>query len=247
MKLDFKCDQGIATKAAIGLIVLQSDETLEPETRHVFDRIGVAVYHSRIPSSHEVTTDTLQTMLDEMPHAAWLLPTSRAMDVVAYCCTSGATVIGPETVKAAIQKVHPKASVTNPLSAVLAACQHLAVNRIGLVSPYIASVSQTIVDKLTEEGLTIPAYGSFEQEEETVVARIDSASVQAAICKVGASDEVEAVFASCTNLRSFDVIENCEAILGKPVITSNQALAWHVLKLAGLSNSGAGPGRLFQS
>jgi len=65
---------------------------------------------------------------------------------------------------------------------------------------------------------------------------------------VGARDGVEAVFASCTNLRSMAVIDAAEAALGKPVVTSNQAMFWHLLQLAGAGERarGWGPGRLFQ-
>jgi len=43
------------------------------------------------------------------------------------------------------------------------------------------------------------------------------------------------------------VVQRIEDEIGKPVVTSNQALAWHMLTLAGLPTAGHGPGRLFQS
>mgnify|MGYP006966892225 CR=1 FL=1 len=49
MKLDFITDGGIGTKATLGLIVLQTDETLESEFAQVIPKEGVALYHSRIP------------------------------------------------------------------------------------------------------------------------------------------------------------------------------------------------------
>ena len=99
---------------------------------------------------------------------------------------------------------------------------------------------------LEQNGLGVPVFASFEQSEEAVVARISSQSVCDAICKIGSSDQVDAVFASCTNLRSFDVIDKAEAMLEKPVITSNQALAWHMLHLARPETRFDGPGRLFR-
>jgi maleate isomerase len=49
MKLDFITDGGIGTKATLGLIVLQTDETLESEFAQVIPKEGVVLYHSRIP------------------------------------------------------------------------------------------------------------------------------------------------------------------------------------------------------
>ncbi len=182
----------------------------------------------------------------DLPRAASLLPAAGALDVVAYACTSGATIIGPDKVAGAIQTAHPKAKTTDPLSAVIAACRQLGIKRLGVVSPYVAEVCAAMNDLLEQSGLTIAAFGSFEQSEEAAVARIAPQSVYDAVCAVGRDDDVDAVFASCTNLRTFEVIDRAEAAIGKPVITSNQALAWHMLKLADALTSIKGPGRLFK-
>ena len=55
----------------------------------------------------------------------------------------------------------------------------------------------------------------------------------------------EALFISCTALTTSPVIEALETRIGKPVITSNQALAWHALRLAGDERPQCGLGRLF--
>ncbi len=247
MKLPFTTDKGAAAKAAFGIIVLQSDETLEAEVRTVFDHPGMALYHSRIPSAAEVTAETLAQMKAELPRTAALLPTARELDVVGYGCTSGATIIGAENVAASICATHPKAETTDPITAVMAAAKHLKVKRIGFVTPYVAEVSAAMRELLEKNGFEVTGFGSFEQIEESVVARITPASVLEAICQIGMSDDVDAVFASCTNLRSFDIIDQAEQAIGKPVITSNQALAWHMLKLANIVTKSKGPGMLFNS
>ncbi len=247
MKLPFSLDKGIATEAAFGLIVLQADETLEAEFRGLFQRPGLALYHARIPSAAKVTADTLKQMEEALPRTASLLPSKGPLDVVAYACTSGATIIGTDRVAAAIQTQHPRAEITDPISAVIAACAHLGVRKLGFVTPYVAEVSKAMRALLERNALAITAFGSFDRSEEAVVARISTQSVRDAICTVGGADDVDAVFASCTNLRSFDIIDKAEALIGKPVISSNQALAWHMFRLAGLPSPPNGPGRLFRS
>jgi len=247
MKLSFEVDQGPGEKAALGLIVLKADETIESEFRPVFDLDGVSLFHTRIESAPEVTPETLMKMKEKLTEAAALLPANRPLDAVAYACTSGATVIGPEAVAAAVRKVHAGAKVTNPASAVMAALKHVNVARVGVVSPYVETVSDALCTLLKDNGFDPVIVGSFGQAEEAVVARIAPKSVEDAICAVGNDPKVEAVFASCTNLRTFSVIEACEKRLGKPVISSNLALAWHMMALAGLPAQGAGPGRLFRS
>lgn len=244
MKLDFETDSGAAGKAAIGTIILQNDETLEPEMRTVFP--DIAVYHARIPSAPEVTPETLKQMEAELPRTVALLPGGATFSAIGYACTSGSTVIGPDRVRDLVRTVHPAAQVTNPLTAVTAACDALGVRRIGFLTPYVADVSAAMRRALEDYGLEIASFGSFEQSEEAVVARIAPASVLDAMIEVGGAPGADAVFASCTNLRSFDVIAEAEARLGKPVISSNQAFFWHLRRLAGLETSGMGPGRLFE-
>ncbi|WP_306141930.1 aspartate/glutamate racemase family protein [Roseibium sp. MMSF_3412] len=247
MQLQFECDEGLGSRAALGLIVLQADETIEKEFRPLFDLNDVVLYHARIPSGPEVNGETLMRMKASLTDTAALLPGNRPLDVIGYACTSASTVIGSEAVETAIRKAHPTARVTNPATAVITALKHLGVTRVGVVTPYIAEISEAVVDLLRNAGLDPLKVGSFGQSEEATVARISPQSVEQAVQAIGEDTGVEAVFASCTNLRTFPVIEACEKRLGKPVISSNLALAWHMMTLAGLKTAGSGPGKLFES
>jgi maleate isomerase len=129
---------------------------------------------------------------------------------------------------------------------VAAACKALGARRIGLISPYIADVSAALRQALTNCGLTVQSFASFNEKTEARVARIDPASILSAALRIGADPAVDVVFLSCTNLRTLDIIAQAEAKLGKPVISSNQALAWHMAALSGLPPLDAKYGRLMQ-
>lgn len=247
MGLPFELDNGIATRAALGLVVLEKDETLEPELRSVFADPGVALYHSRILSDDEVSPDTLNAMAVELPRALRLLPTARPLDVVAYACTSASTFIGQERVAELIKEAHPSAAATNPITAVIAACRHLGLKRIGLLTPYARQVSQAMQALLEEAGLEIAAFSSFEQSKDPIVARIAPSSVRDAILGLAQHMNVDGIFASCTNLQTFSVLDATEAEIGRPIISSNAALAWHMRQLAGLGPAPDAPGSLLKS
>lgn len=247
MKLPFTLDKGIASKAALGLIVLETDETIEAEFASIFDAPGVGLFHARIPVAQEITPDTLQEMEAALPTAVSLLPSAFPIDVVGYACTSGATVIGADNISKIVTKLHPAAKTTDPITAVMAALRKVGARRIGLVTPYLAEVSAAMIALLQREGFQVVNFGSFEQQEDATVARISPESIYEAICETGSADDVDAVFVSCTNLRTFDVIERAESRIGKPVISSNQALAWHMLELSALKEPPSGPGQLFSS
>jgi maleate isomerase len=254
MRLPYETDGGAATRARLGLIVLHVDETIETEFRHLIDLEGVALYCTRVPSGTELTEETLNAMAAEIPAAARLLPPATRLDVVGYACTSGATIIGPENVAQSIREARPmtdpgtfaETAITDPLTAVKAACRTLGVQRLGFVTPYVPSVSAAMRAALEADGLTIAAFGSFEQSEERLVARITPASIHGAILHVGRAADCDGVFVSCTNVRTLEILEAAEHDLGVPVISSNQVLAWHMLRRAGIPDRRPGCGTLLR-
>lgn len=237
-------DKGAGGGQRLGMIVLSTDETLEYEARQVLEGRGVNLMHSRIESAPQVTPDSLKAMKERMPASARLLPD--ALDAIAYGCTSASVFIGPDGVEGQVQSVQPGVPVTNPISAVVAALDALGARRIGLVTPYTAEVAAPMRHFLADHGVETLHEVSFGEGDDRKVARISQRSTKAAMLEAGRQPGVEAVFASCTNLGSFDVIDDAEDELGLPVISSNLALVWHMLKRAGITATGWGPGRLFQ-
>ena len=73
-RLDFTADAGAGARARIGLLVLESDQTMEWEMRLMTHLEGVSVYHARLANDVVVTPQTLANMEAELPIAAGLLP-----------------------------------------------------------------------------------------------------------------------------------------------------------------------------
>lgn len=218
---------------AIGLVVLQVDESIEGDFRAVFRPEDARLYVTRIPSGADLTTDTIADMEHALPAATALLPPAVAFDVVGYACTSATTLIGPGRVHAMLQRAARTRQATDPLTAALSACRALGLERIGIVSPYIASVAAPIRHMFEAAGLMVPDTVSFGEATEAKVARIDPASIADAAVHLGRRDDVDGVFLSCTNLQTFEVLPDLEARLGRPVLSSNQVLAWHMAQLSG--------------
>jgi len=233
-KLPYTTDLGLGKTAKIGLIVLQTDQTIEDEFRQLLAIDGVALYHSRIANAMQVTSQTLAQMQADLPIAASLLPKSFVFDAIGYGCTSGATIIGEEKVAQAILAEHPSAKISNPLTACKAACAALKLNRIALLTPYTPPVTQALSDALNVSGIEVSRTGYFDIEDDFEVGRVDSASLFNAIIALGSHEDCAGVFVSCTSLRVVNIILKAEKRLGKPVISSNQALAWHLLRLSGV-------------
>ena len=220
--------------AQLGLIVLQSDETLEYELRRILPEDGVALYTARIPSERQVSTDGLARLADSLTNTAALLPPELRYKVVGYGCTSGTAVIGAEAVAEQIKAGCQTAAVTEPLTALLSACYRKGIGRLAILSPYVEDVSATLRQRLHFAGIETPQFGSFNEASETAVANISAGSVAAAATVLFNRGGCEAIFISCTNLQTLEVIAHIEKQCGCPVWSSNLVLGWHMLKTAGL-------------
>lgn len=243
--LEFELDGGFGQRARIGLVVLETDQTLEPEINSLALE-GVSFYHSRIPMEDDVSAGSLGAMMGRLPTAAGLLPSEFGFDAVGYGCTSASTVIGADRVAAAIGQAHPGVPCTDPISAAIAAFRALDAGRIAVVTPYVAGVTQKIISTFTDAGIDVVAAGSFLEPSDQVVARISPKSIDSAVRMVTSQANCDAVFVSCTSLRSFRNIASLEVELGIPVVSSNQALLWHLLRLAGVGDNIETLGQLFE-
>lgn len=227
----------------LGLIVLQSDETIEQDFRRLFAS-DVDLLFTRITSGADVTPETLAAMEGDLGTAASLLCPWADLACVGYGCTSGTAQIGRARVAELVSEAAPTRAVTEPVSALLAACEALGVKRIAFLSPYLAEVSDRICAVLAAGGIDTPLFGSFNVSTEARVARISPASITAAAEALVEDGGVDALFLSCTNLRALPIIDDLEARLGMPVMSSNLVLAWHMARSAGVPLAPDAPGQL---
>lgn len=244
--LRFEMDAGFAARAAIGLIVLSSDQTIEQEFRKLLDIDGVALYQSRISNDSRIRPETLRAMEAGITGAADVILPGMPLDVVAFACTSATMVIGEERVFELIQNARPKSRQTTPVTAAFSALTAFGARRIALLTPYRQDVNQQLSAFIEARGFEVVASASFEEEDDRNVCRISEQSIKEAAIELGSDPSVEAVFVSCTALRLLGVVDEIEAMLGKPVTSSNHALAWHCLRLAGIEDRHDRPGRLFK-
>ncbi|MCP4314840.1 MAG: Asp/Glu racemase [Hyphomicrobiales bacterium] len=246
-RLGFSTDTGAGERARIGLLVLESDQTMESEFRTLTALPGISVYHARLANDISVTFETLAQMEAELPVAARLLPGYMGLASIGYGCTSGSTIIGEDRVAAILGEFHPGVPSTNPLTAAKAALRAMGVERLGLLTPYSPEVTEAMQAEFVDAGIAVTVVGSFYEESDLVVGKIDQASILQAALSVGKTEDCDGVFISCTSLRAAGIVEEAERALNKPVTASNHALAWHLLRLAGIDDHMEGYGQLFRT
>jgi maleate isomerase len=239
-------DDGPARAAAIGLITLGNDVVIEGELRTFLAPVeGAAVFASRIPLMLELTPQALRDMEAHIPRAVELIVPDDRLDVMVFGCTSGSMAIGPERVAAAVHRSRPGIPVTDPVSAGLKGLKALGARRIALLTPYPDAVNEVVAGYVGAQGFEIAERASFKQPNDPAIARVPPEAIYRAGIELGRRT-VDALFISCTALRCSSVIERIEQATGKPVVTSNQALAWNCLRLAGCRTMIGGYGRLLR-
>jgi len=233
-------------KARIGLIVPSTNTINEPE----FYRLappGVAIFTSRVLLLGKMTEESYFQMAAALDRAAGEIATAE-VDVVAYGCTSGSIICPlPQLLATLTEKAKAPAIAT--AGAVVVALRALGARRVAVGTPYVEFVNESERRFLESHGLRVVAMQGLDlghtQEERRAIGRVPPEAVFRLARAIDRPD-ADAIFLSCTNLATLDVIAEIERELGKPVVTSNTACFWACLRLAGVRTPVAGHGRLLE-
>lgn len=235
----FQAVQEAAQRPVMGLLLLSTDETLEDEMRAMFppDGNGGAplIHSARVESAPDVSVSSLAAMRSTISAGAAMLPAAPDYSVIGYGCTSATAVLGSAQVAELVRKGRAARAVTTPLGALVAYCKAHAITRLAVLTPYLPSVTEKLTEALALSGIEAPDIGAFSEPSEAAVARIAFQSTRAAGLALLQGSDAQALFISCTNLRTHGLCQALERETGKTVLSSNSALAWHMARLAGIS------------
>ena len=241
----FATDDGIGARARIGLVVLASDQTIEHEYRLLLNLPGVAVYESRIYNDSDIRPDTLRAMEGGIAEATRLILPGERLDVVGFGCTSATMLLGEATIGARIREARPGIAFTTPVTGAFAGLRAFGAHRIAVLTPYTDEVNAGIRSYVEQHGFVVSAMGSFKERDDRIVARISPQAIADSAADLVAGSGAQALFVSCTSLRLAERVADLEARIGIPATSSNHAMAWHSLRLAGVADEQPEFGRLF--
>ncbi|NUY05550.1 maleate cis-trans isomerase family protein [Paraburkholderia youngii] len=242
--VEFKAefDQGRHNRAKAGFVLLATEQTIEDDMFTLLPK-GVGIHFTRVPNPDSITRQSLDNIASSLAESAARILPDGSLDVICYGCTSGSLVVGEKKVFAELSRGAPNAKTTSMVTAVIRGLRAVGARRIVIGTPYLDEINEMEKIYLENEGFEVLAIHGLQLEKDSDMVRVTPNSIAQMALYLDRPD-ADAIFISCGALRSIEVIEEIEQITDKPVITSNQAVAWDVMRLAGIQDRIRGFGRL---
>lgn len=223
--------------ATIGLIVLDSDRNVVSQHRLLLPE-SVRIETEPVELQDGIVTNaSLAAMFDsdQLEIAARALA-ERGVQRICFCCTSGSLINGPGWDRILIERMETAAAVpaSTTTTAVLAALRALGAHTIAIGTPYIAEIDQRERAFFEQARFTVAAIEGLGCYTDPDIAAITPEQIEALAIRID-RPEAEAIFLSCTTLNVAGSIARLEAELGKPIVTSNQASAWALMRGLGIA------------
>ena len=230
--------------ARIGLIIPSSNRMVEQEmVRYVPAGVQGHVARLRMTGPHHIPLDQLLPRIEDATRTL----NDAKCDVVAFHCTATSMeegMAGEERVLAALRRAGAVRALTTA-TAIRRALDVLRARRIVLVTPYSAKTTAEEAEFLRSAGYEVIHAIGFDLGGSDAFCATAADFWRERVIEAE-REEADVYFLSCANISAFGVIEAIERRLGRPLITSNQAVLWDALCQLNWRERAGCPGRLFQ-
>ncbi|HTG03239.1 MAG TPA: arylmalonate decarboxylase [Bradyrhizobium sp.] len=226
-----------------GVLIPSGNPVAEPELRAMLPA-GCSMLVTRLPLRGSSKTE-LTHMIDRLEAASELLADAR-VEVIVFHCTAVST-FAPDLAHGIRERIERASGIRcfTTADAILAALSQLSAKRVSLLTPYIDEVHAREMTWLEANGVEVEGGANLGINTNTDMAKLQPEEILG-WARGNISDAADACFLSCTAIKSAAIIELLERICGRPVLTSNQSMVWHLLRSSNILDSVEGFGRLFK-
>lgn len=204
----------------------------------------VSVHAARI-RLQKVVVSELKNMKNEIRKEAVKLADAN-VDVVGFGCTTGSLVAGvgyDKKIVKLIRKVTQKPAVTTA-GAVVQSLKALGLSRMSVATPYTEDLNKLERRFLEQNGFSVDKIVGLGLIDNIKIAETEPETLSSLVKKANTT-RAEGIFISCTNLPTLDRIAALEQALKKPVVSSNTATLWAMMKELGKLLEAPKFGKLF--
>ena len=231
-------------KRRVGLILPSVNIHMEPEFNRLWDVLPDIDYFATRVFLTDTTEETLVEMEKGLSGAAELIETV-GPEAVVYACTSGSFIKGPEWDEKIMEKITgichcPSITASR---AMVNALQAMGIKKLTLVTPYTDDINEHEKHFIETMGIEVVAMKGLQIVDAEILRTQTREQMMELACSADVASS-QGVFISCTNVEGMYIAEELEKKLGKPVLSSNSATLWNLLKLLGHSTPVQGCGQL---
>jgi maleate isomerase len=236
----------LGARGMIGLIVPSNNTVILPEFYSALPD-GVTAYETRMRVEGELTPELLRKMIRDAEAAADLLRQT-GVDFICYCCMASTIVKGWDWERDLLAQFATKArkGVTSANGALREALSALGAKRLALVTPYPEDLNALLPAFFSAGGFEVVEVTGAPVRDVAAVRGLSPDQIMRNARRVDGR-RVDAVCLLATDMPTFPIIEPLEQEIGRPVVTSNQALLWASLRALGLTDAIGGLGKLLAS
>lgn len=234
-------------RARLGVLVPSGIIAIEPEFRLMTPE-GVSCHYHRFNftggNGNEEVMERLRKAADYIADASELI--THARPAVVVMTGTGVSFIGgygyDQMLIKKMKERNGNLPTTTTSTSVIEALKKLGIKKVSMAMPYIEAVSRTAVKFVEDNGIKV-LNAKWLNKAGFDIAEVSKETLYNLAREVD-EPESEALFISCVGLHTIEIIERLENDLQKPVITSNQATMWNVLRLANINDKIQGYGQL---
>jgi len=180
-------------------------------------------------------------LVDDIEIHAKLLADAR-VNLIALNCTAAGMLAGPDSINRRLQAATGIRSTTT-IEAVMAALAAARLCRLALLTPYVPEVVAAETEFFEARDLTVVAHAGVPCEDPVAQGGI-APERWLELARTLRDADCDGLLISCAGIQIASVLARIEQEFGRPVVTSNQALVWHCLRLLGLPERPIGFGAL---
>jgi maleate isomerase len=219
----------------VGLIIPSLNVVVEDDLRRALPAdVGFHIGRLRLRKTRGRVTQAalLEAGRDAVEQSTLLA--DAGVDAIAFNCTGASLSDGPEGARRLCEQISAATSTpaTTTILAVVRALHASGLRRIVHICPFTAEFGADEAAFLRAEGFEVVASRGLNFTDATLAARLSPRE----LCDIAAALDqpaAEGMFLACANVRAMEATEELQQRLGKPVVTSNQAILWDVLDMIG--------------
>jgi maleate isomerase len=226
----------------IGLIVPSSNTTMETEIPEMLRRRSELhpderyTFHSSRMRMKKVTPEELAAMNAQSTRCVAELVDAE-VDALAYAClvaimSQGETayLTEQERIEKAVAENGSTAAVVTSAGALISGLQALGARRVGLIAPYVPSLTDTVVSCITSAEIDVVAKVSLSVADNLEVGRLDPENLRAVAAELDLAGCDALVLSACVQMPSLPVLAEIEKMVDLPTISAASATVFELLR-----------------